>query len=171
MTDLSKRDLLYAAAGSGALVLSRAAPAQTPAPAPATSRPPPQPPIPPDEVKAFVRDAHSDFTAVRAHLARQPALLNAAWDWGAGDYETAIGAAGHMGRRDIAEFLIEQGARVDVFVAAMLGNLAVVRDTLTAWPALARSKGPHGISLLRHAQAGGAQARGVVDYLQSLPTG
>ncbi len=168
MPDLSKRDLLYAAAGSGALLLSSAAPAQRPAPAPAATRPPPKPPIPLDEVKAFVRDAHSDFAAVRAHLARQPALLNAAWDWGAGDYETAIGAAGHMGRRDIAEFLIEQGARVDVFVAAMLGQLAFVRDALTAWPSLARSKGPHGISLLRHAQVGGAPAKAVVDYLQSL---
>ncbi len=39
------------------------------------------------------------------------------------DFEMGIGGAGHMGNRETAGFLIGQGARMDVFVAAMLGKL------------------------------------------------
>jgi hypothetical protein len=119
-------------------------------------------------VQEFVRKAHTDLAATKTLLAEQPSLLNATWDWGGGDFETGIGGAGHMGNRDIAEFLIGQGARLDVFVAAMLGKLEIVRAMLAAWPGLLQSKGPHGIPLLRHARAGGEPARAVVDYLQSL---
>jgi len=49
-------------------------------------------------------------------LAEYPLLLNSSWDWGGGDFETALGAAGHMGLKDTANFLISQGARVDIFV-------------------------------------------------------
>ncbi len=119
-------------------------------------------------VEEFVRKAHADLAGTKALLAEQPTLLNATWDWGGGDFETGIGGAGHMGNRDIAEFLIGQGARLDVFVAAMLGRIDIVRALLTAWPNLLQSKGPHGIPLLRHARAGGEHAKAVVDYLESL---
>lgn len=119
-------------------------------------------------VNDFVRKAHSDLSATKTLLAEHPALLNATWDWGGGDFETGLGGAGHMGNREIAEFLIGQGARLDVFVAAMLGKTEIVRGLLTAWPGLLQSKGPHGISLLRHARAGGEPAKPVVEYLQSL---
>jgi len=33
-------------------------------------------------------------------LSEHPTLLNAEYDWGAGDFELAIGGAGHMGRHD-----------------------------------------------------------------------
>jgi hypothetical protein len=72
-----------------------------------------------------------------------------------------------MGRRDIALFLLDHGARVDVFAAAMLGETEVVRAMLTAWPELRDARGPHGIPLLDHAKAGGDQARDVVDFLQA----
>ena len=85
-----------------------------------------------------------------------------------GDLEMAIGGAGHMGRRDIALFLIEQGARMDVFVAAMLGEIEMVQSTLKAFPHLLQSKGPHGIPLIAHAKAGGKEAKAVLDYLQTL---
>jgi hypothetical protein len=119
-------------------------------------------------VQEFVRKAHADLAGTKALLAEHPTLLNATWDWGGGDFETGIGGAGHMGNRDIAEFLIGQGARLDVFVAAMLGRLDIVKALITAWPNLLQSMGPHGITLLRHARAGGEHARSVVDYLQSL---
>ena len=61
----------------------------------------------------FVGHAHSDLDRIKAMLAEQPALVNAAWDWGAGDWETGLGAAAHMGRRDIAQFLLARGARMD----------------------------------------------------------
>ena len=100
-------------------------------------------------------------------LAEEPALLNATWDWGGGDFETGIGGAGHMGNREIAEYLIDQGARLDIFVASMLGKLDIVQALVTAWPSLIASRGPHGITLLRHAQAGGERAAAVADFLVS----
>ena len=73
-----------------------------------------------------------------------------------------------MGRRDIAEFLLSQGARMDIFVAAMLGRLDILKPTLDAFPSLAQSLGPHGITLLAHAEKGGEAAQPVVAYLNSL---
>jgi hypothetical protein len=119
----------------------------------------------PEEVNAMVANAHGDLEYVRTALAEDPTLANATWDWGDGDWETALGAAGHMGRRDIAELLLAHGARLDVFVAAMLGELEIVRSMLAAHPALRTAKGPHGIPLLAHAEAGGEQARAVVELL------
>ena|SRR5688572_7718515 len=125
------------------------------------------PPIDSELVQSFVSNAHGDPDAVRELLEREPALVNAAWDWGGGDWETGLGAAAHMGRRDIALFLLDHGARVDVFAAAMLGETEVVRAMLTAWPELRDARGPHGIPLLAHAKAGGEPAQAVVDFLEA----
>jgi hypothetical protein len=118
-------------------------------------------------VKEFVGNAHGDLDAVRAALEADATLANAAWDWGDGDWETALGAAGHMGRRDIAEVLLAHGARLDVFVAAMLGDVEVVRAILAAHPEMREAKGPHGIPLRAHAEAGGEQARAVLELLDA----
>jgi hypothetical protein len=118
-------------------------------------------------VQAFVGNAHGDLEAVRSALADESRLVNAAWDWGGGDWETGLGAAAHMGRRDIAELLLANGARLDVFAAAMLGEVEIVRAILEAHPEARDALGPHGIPLLAHAQAGGEQARAVVDLLGS----
>jgi len=122
-------------------------------------------------VEEFVRAGHVNLEGTKELLGQQPGLLNAAWDWGGGDWEAAIGGAGHMGRRDIAGFLLEQGARIDIFVAAMMGRLDILRPTLAAFPALASSKGPHGITLVKHAEKGGEEAAGVVSFLKSLSAG
>ena len=119
-----------------------------------------------DLVRDFVANAHGDLDRVRELLAREPALLNAAWDWGGGDWETGLGAAAHVGRRDIALFLLERGARMDIFAAAMLGHLDVVRAMIVAVPQARNSHGPHGISLLRHAEAGGEAAASVAEFLR-----
>lgn len=124
------------------------------------------PVLSPETVQTFVGVAHGDLEQVRTLLDEQPALLNAAWDWGGGDFETGIGAAAHMGRRDIAELLLSRGARIDLFAAAMLGQLAVVRAIIEANPAACTSLGAHGIPLLSHAQAGGPEATEVVAYLE-----
>ena len=121
----------------------------------------------PTLVQSFVGNAHGDLDAVRSALTDEPALANAAWDWGGGDWETALGAAGHMGRRDIAELLLSYGARLDVFVAAMLGDVDVVRGILAAHPEVRDAKGPHGIPLRAHAEAGGEQARAVAELLDA----
>ncbi|MGH9508510.1 MAG: hypothetical protein ACRD2M_01120 [Terriglobales bacterium] len=38
-------------------------------------------------------------------------------------------------------------------------------------PSLATSKGPHGITLMQHAQKGGEDAAAVVSFLESLAAG
>jgi hypothetical protein len=116
-------------------------------------------------VEAMVGNAHGDLDEVRRLLDAEASLANAAWDWGAGDWETALGAAAHMGRRDIAELLVDHGARIDVFAAAMLGRTQVVRAMLDAFPHLVDAKGPHGIPLKAHAVAGGRDAAEVVALL------
>jgi hypothetical protein len=124
------------------------------------------PPIDSELVAEFVLMAHGDLGVVKQLLEREPAIVNAAWDWGAGDWETALGAAAHVGRRDIAELLLEHGARMDVFAAAMLGETAIVRAMLEAQPGLREARGPHGITLMAHAEAGGEQAQEVLELLQ-----
>ena len=126
---------------------------------------PPQ--LDPETVQSFVANAHGDLEVVRSLLAQEPALVNAAWDWSAGDWETGLGAAAHMGRRDIALFLLDNGARLDIFAAAMLGDLEVVRAMLAAYPAKRDELGPHGIPLVAHARAGGADARAVLELLDT----
>jgi hypothetical protein len=119
-------------------------------------------------VQDFVIYAHSDLPMTKKLLEKEPALLNAAMDWGAGDWETALGGASHMGRRDIASFLLENGARIDLFCAAMMGLVDAVKACLTLQPKLIDAKGPHGFTLHFHAQVGGKEAEGVLDYLQSI---
>lgn len=164
MTRSTRRDFVIQTTGGLVLCASPVAAAQGGQP-PVPKRPDP---LPTSLVQDFVRRAHADVSGTKALLAEQPALLNATWDWGGGDFETGLGGAGHMGHREIAEFLIGQGARIDIFVAAMLGRLDIVRPLLAAWPGLIQSRGPHGITVLRHARAGGEGAREVVEYLESL---
>ncbi|MFN3194010.1 MAG: hypothetical protein ACE361_26100 [Aureliella sp.] len=116
----------------------------------------------------FVIFAHSDLKMVEKLLAREPNLLNAAIDWGNGDFETALGGASHMGRKDIVEYLLSKGARMDLFCATMMGMLDVVKAMLTLEPKLIDARGPHGFSLHFHAQVGQDTAKPVLDYLQSI---
>jgi hypothetical protein len=119
-------------------------------------------------VEEFVGTAHGDLTRVTQLLEREPRLVNAAWDWGGGDWETGLGAASHMGQQEIARYLLAHGARLDLFAAAMLGELGVVQAALTAFPEALHIPGPHGIPLVAHAKAGGAPAARVLEYLRSL---
>src|SRR5947207_4356596 len=111
-----------------------------------------KPSLPAELVRDFVANAHGDLEKVRRLLQEEPALINAAWDWGGGDWETGLGAAAHMGRRDIAEYLLAHGARIDLFAAAMLGKLAIVQAVLSDDPPARQRPGPHGIPLMAHAK-------------------
>jgi hypothetical protein len=73
-----------------------------------------------------------------------------------------------MGRHDIVEFLLDQGARIDIFCAAMMGQLDAVKSFLTLEPKLIDAKGPHGFSLHFHAQVGDKRSEHVLAYLQSI---
>src|SRR5918993_2101100 len=119
-------------------------------------------------VQDFVGNAHGNLDRVKELLAEEPALINSVWDWGGGDFETALGAAAHMGRRDIALYLLGGGARLNLFAATMLGNLEIVKAVLETYPDALNVLGPHGIPLIAHAQAGGNEALPVYEYLKSL---
>lgn len=121
-----------------------------------------------DEVEEIVRVSHFDVDRVRTMITVRPALARASWDWGFGDWESALGAASHMGRRDIAELLMVHGARPNLFTAAMMGWLELVQATVAARPGIQRETGPHGITLLEHARAGGGHASRVVEWLDRL---
>ena len=123
---------------------------------------------PPELVREMVTVAHFDLKRVQELVGARPSLARAAWDWGFGDWETALGGASHMGNRPIAEYLIAQGARPTLFSATMLGQLEVVKAFVAAQPGVQRIRGPHSVTLLAHAKAGGETARDVYQFLQRL---
>lgn len=122
--------------------------------------------LPAAAVQEFVKVAHNDFDRCKKILNEYPHILNAAWDWGDGDFETAIGAAGHMGHREFALFLLEAGARADLFVLTMLGETEIVKPLLEKYPKLLNSLGPHGFTLLHHAEKGGEFAVPLLEYFK-----
>lgn len=122
----------------------------------------------PEDASAVVGAAHTDIDTVTELVTARPHLARASVDWGFGDWESAIGAASHMGRRDIAELLLAHDARPTIFSAAMMGQLDVVRAMVEAAPGVQRIPGPHGITLLAHARAGGDAAAAVYEYLEGL---
>lgn len=125
-------------------------------------------PVNKDLVQQFVGVAHGNFDKVKELLGNEPGLLNAVWDWGGGDFESAIGAAGHIGHREIALFLIDKGARTDLFVHTMLGHTEIVQAALKQNPGLVNVKGPHGISLKRHAEVGKEQSADLLQFIEKL---
>ena len=105
-------------------------------------------------VSEVVGKSHSDLDRVKELVDRRVELARATWDWSFGDWESAIGAASHVGRRDIVEYLIGKGARPTMFTYAMLGAFDIVKAMIEMTPGIQKSMGPHGISLLSHAKAG-----------------
>lgn len=124
-------------------------------------------PIPAEKVKEFVGAGHNNLEKVKSMLAEFPTLLYATWDLGGGDFETALEGAGHVGNKEIANYLIRLGARVNMFVLTMLGKTQVVKPCLELFPEYLSARGPHGLTLLHHAQRGGDDARELLEYLQS----
>jgi len=132
----------------------------------------------PAVVREVVGAAHTRIDRVRELVEASPALAKAAWDWGFGDWESALGAASHMGRVDIAELLIAHGARPDIFTFAMMGRVGAVRQMVEAMPGVQRIHGPHGFSLLDHPRfrlrhtemtaADKSSVEATIDYLESL---
>ena len=125
------------------------------------------PAIIPALVHEFVSVSHGNVDRVRELLEQEPNLVNAAWDWGSGDWETGLGAAAHMGRADIAYYLLAHGARLDLFAVAMLGKLEIIKAAFADNPDIINVTGPHGIPLIAHAKAGGEAAANVLRFLES----
>jgi hypothetical protein len=129
-------------------------------------------------VSGIVGASHGNFDKVKQLVNARPELAGASWDWGFGDWETALGAASHVGRRDIAEFLIANGARPDIFTYTMMGMLKSVQEIIETVPGIQSHTGPHGITLLQHAKnrledknisaTDAANVNKVISYLQSV---
>ena len=120
----------------------------------------------PAMAREIVGVSHANLPRVKELVSACPALARASWDWGFGDWETALGAASHVGNKEIAAVLLAAGAHPTIFSAAMLGQLEVVKAFVAASPGIQRTRGPHGISLLDHARNG--ESVEVVKYLESL---
>ncbi|MBC7810101.1 MAG: ankyrin repeat domain-containing protein [Burkholderiales bacterium] len=97
-----------------------------------------------DTIDQFVSAAHHDLNAVKTMLDANPDLLATSAKWG----ETALQAATHTGQVEITEYLLSEGATLDICAAAMLGMQQQVMDMLKRDAALTSVSGAHGIPLL-----------------------
>ncbi len=119
-------------------------------------------------VATFVGAAHRDMDKVKSMLEEHPNLINAAHDWKMGDFETGLGAASHVGYKKLAQYFLDQGAQANIFTACLFGKMEIVKPMLEAFPSTIHARGPHGFTLLHHAQKGGDEALEVKEYLASL---
>lgn len=142
--------------------------------------PPPHfPNIDPEIVSEIVGKSHFNLERVKELVDPRPELARATWEWRFGDWESAIGAASHVGRRDIAEYLMEKGARPTIFTFAMFGAYEIVKSLIEFFPGIQQTQGPHGFSLLFHANVGlrmkdkmtvkeQDRQKQLIDYLEAL---
>lgn len=166
---VSRRAFFGLSAGTGAAAIGLLGASRAGARQPDGGEPAPWSPITDHALAlAVVGASHNNLDRVRELVSVHPELAKSAVDWGFGDWETAIGAASHVGRPDIVEYLIANGARPDLFTFTMLGNLPAVRAMIEASPGIQRIPGPHGITLMQHARAGREAAAAVVEYLGTL---
>jgi hypothetical protein len=173
---LDRRSFLRTSAalalGSSLILPSLDAQEATPKiPTPAKQPPTKPPALPPDQVQAAVGLSHRSLEKVRELVDAIPLLANACWDWGGSDFETPLQAAAHTGQRKIAEYLLGKGARLDLYAAAMLGQLDFVKTVMTLNPRAHEIPGPHGFTVLHCARRGGNEAKPVHDWLlaQGVP--
>ena len=108
-----------------------------------------------DEIDEFVGAAHNSLDETRKIIDAKPLILNCASQLAKGDFETAVGGASHMGRKDIADLLVSRGARLDIFNFTFLGFTDFSKELINKHPELLNSYGPHGFTLLHHANVGG----------------
>ncbi|MDR5682660.1 MAG: ankyrin repeat domain-containing protein [Armatimonadota bacterium] len=106
--------------------------------------------LPQEVVDEFVRREHGDLDGVRQMVRAHPELVNACSSAG----ETPLRAAAHVGHKEIAAYLVSEGAELGICAAAMLGMDDFVRQAVEADPALANARGAHGIPILFHAAIG-----------------
>lgn len=128
----------------------------------------PEPQLDRELVATFVGAGHRDLDKVKTLLEETPNLLNAAHDWKYGDFETYLGAASHVGYKELAQYLLDKGAQANIFTACLFGKIEIVKPMLEAFPSTLNAKGPHGFTLLHHAIRGGDDALEVKEFLESL---
>ncbi len=97
-----------------------------------------------ETVNAFVIAAHHDLPKVQGMLTAQPGLLNETAEW----FEMPIQAAAHTGQREIAQYLLDQGAVLDICTASMMGFEDDVTAILAEDPEASQALGAHEIPLM-----------------------
>lgn len=157
---MNRKNFLYTVAGgaAGLTIAGNKIFAQ----APAQQEPPP---IAMNIVKDFVGAGHRDLGKVQSMIADYPNIVHCTYDWGNGDFESAIEGSGHVGNKAITEYLIANGSRVTLFALAMLGKKELVLPILEAYPKLVFANGPHGFTLLHHAKLAGKEGEELYNYL------
>jgi len=108
-----------------------------------------------DQVREFVIAGHGDLEKVKGLLDDSPELLGASYAWSETDQESAIQAAAHVGSAAVAEYLLAQGAPLDICTAAMLGRKEDVERFLNEDPGRINAAGAHGIPVMAHAALSG----------------
>lgn len=119
-------------------------------------------------VKEFVGASHGQIDKVKEMLEEHPTLLNVAHDWKNGDFETGLGAASHVGHKELVQYFLDKGAQANIFTACLFGRMEIVKPMLKAFPNTINALGPHGFTLLHHADKGGDQALEVKEFLASM---
>ena len=109
-----------------------------------------------EEIREFVIAGHGNVDRVRELLSANPELLDQAFEWRENDTETALQGAAHVGNHEIASYLLERGAPLEITTAAMLGDEKAVAEMLERDPGLIEARGAHGITLLCHATLSGS---------------
>lgn len=107
-------------------------------------------PLSQETINEFVVASHFDLPKVKELLAHHPDLLNENAEW----IETPVQAAAHVNNREIVEYLLEQGAPLDICTAAMLGRLDDVRALLAENSDLKDAHGSHNLNVLFYAALG-----------------
>lgn len=105
-----------------------------------------------EEANKFIIECHFNLDVVKSKIASEPGLANA---YNPETIESALGAAGHVGNKAIAEFLLAHGARPELAASAMLGQSEAVKAAIEKDPKLATSGGAHNIPLAFHVALSG----------------
>lgn len=129
------------------------------------------PAIAEDIANEVVGVSHFNFDRLKELVNKRPKLARTTWDWGFGDWETAIGTTSHVDRKDMVEYLISKGARPDIFTNAIFGVYDTVKSKLEFIPGLQRVTGPHGISMLKHVKNRDSKSKDsirLIDYITAL---
>lgn len=111
-------------------------------------------PVAQELINEFVVAAHFDLPKVQMLLAEHPALINENATW----IETPIQAAAHVGNTEIALYLLDHGAPLDICTASVLGLADEVTALLAEYPELSHATGAHNIPVLFFAALGGHTA-------------
>jgi len=102
----------------------------------------------------FIVNCHMNFEGVKEAIAQFPEIVNS---YNPEIFESALGAAGHVGNRPIALYLLAHGADLELAAAVMLGMKEEARELIAADPSLLKKGGAHHISIGYHAVLSGDQ--------------